>query len=232
MVRSLRQLEREIAGCRKCPRLRSWCERVAVEKRAMYRTQTYWGRPVAGFGDSRARLLVLGLAPGAHGANRTGRVFTGDRSGDWLFGALHAAGFANQPASVHRNDGLVLKDCWVSASVRCAPPANRPLPSEVDACQPFLLEELKLLANIRLIVALGRLAWENLLGIYRLAPRRDYPFAHLAEIPAPRSKDGGSRPALLASYHPSQQNTQTGRLTREMLDAVFARARLLLGSAP
>lgn len=232
MVRSLRLLEREISGCRKCPRLRSWCERVAVEKRAMYRTQTYWGRPVAGFGDPEARLLVLGLAPGAHGANRTGRVFTGDRSGDWLFHALHAAGFANQPASVHRNDGLALKDCWVSASVRCAPPANRPLPSEVDACRPFLLEELRLLSNIRLIVALGRLAWENLLGIYRLAPRRHYPFAHLAEIPAPRTGDGGSRPALLASYHPSQQNTQTGRLTREMLDAVFARARLVLGSAP
>jgi uracil-DNA glycosylase family 4 len=168
-------------------------------------------------------LLVVGLAPAAHGANRTGRVFTGDRSGDWLFRALHVAGFANQPESTHRGDGLALAGCWVSASVRCAPPANRPLPDEVASCRPFLLDELRLLSRLRVIVALGRLAWDNLLDIYRLAPRSAHPFAHLAAVPPTPS-----RPTLLASYHPSQQNTQTGRLTREMLQAVFTRARSLL----
>jgi uracil-DNA glycosylase family 4 len=189
----------------------------------MYRQDTYWGRPVPGFGDPNARLLVLGLAPAAHGANRTGRVFTGDRSGDWLFRALHHAGFSNQSHSTHRGDGLVLNDCWVSASVRCAPPANKPSPGEVDACRHFLLQELRLLSNLKVIIALGRLAWENLLSIHAMAPRSRFPFAHTATIPPTPS-----RPAIIGSYHPSQQNTQTGRLTRDMLDAVFARTRDLL----
>lgn len=198
----------------------------------MYRDADYWGLPVPGFGDPEASLLVLGLAPAAHGANRTGRVFTGDRSGDWLFRALHRAGFANQSASTHRGDGLALRDCWVCASVRCAPPENRPLPAEVEACRPFLLEEFRILSHLRVIVALGRLAWDNLLGIYDLAPRSEHPFTHFAEIPCVRRAGARSQQTLLASYHPSQQNTQTGRLTREMLDAVFARARLLIDSAP
>jgi uracil-DNA glycosylase family 4 len=220
---SLESLEKRIVGCGRCPRLRNWCEEIARRKRPMFRSEQYWGRPVPGFGDPRARLLVLGLAPAAHGANRTGRVFTGDRSGDWLYRALFEAGFANQPDSTRRGDGLTLRDCWVSASVRCAPPANRPLPSEIAECRPFLLEELELLGDLRVIVALGRIAWDNLLEIYRLSPRSRYPFSHMGEAPA-----SASRPALLASYHPSQQNTQTGRLTRAMLGQVFSRAQELL----
>ncbi len=223
---SFESLEKRIAGCERCPRLRNWCEEVARRKRPMFRNEEYWGRPVPGFGDPQARLLVLGLAPAAHGANRTGRVFTGDRSGDWLYRALFDAGFASQPESVRPGDGLALRDCWISASVRCAPPANRPLPLEVAACRPFLLQELELLAGLRVIVALGRLAWDNLLEIYGLSPRSRYPFAHLGELP-----EAGSRPALLASYHPSQQNTQTGRLTRVMLEKVFLRAQEILTRA-
>jgi len=220
---SLESLEKQIADCRRCPRLRSWCEEIAQRKRPMFRDEEYWGRPVPGFGDRRARLLVLGLAPAAHGANRTGRVFTGDRSGDWLYRALFEAGFASQPESVRPGDGLTLRDCWVSASVRCAPPANRPLPSEIAACRPFLSAELELLGDLRVIVALGRIAWDNLLEIYGLSPRSRYPFSHLGETPTSRS-----RPALLASYHPSQQNTQTGRLTRAMLRQVFSRTQEIL----
>lgn len=190
----------------------------------MFREESYWGRPVPGFGDRGARLLVLGLAPAAHGANRTGRVFTGDRSGDWLYRALFEAGFASQAESVRPGDGLKLHGCWVSASVRCAPPANRPQPSEIEACRPYLLEELELLRGLRVVVALGRIAWDNLLEIYGLSPRTRYPFAHLGELEATHS-----HPAVLASYHPSQQNTQTGRLTRDMLQKVFTRARELLG---
>lgn len=222
-IDSLELVQEQIVGCRRCPRLRSWCEEVAQRKRPMFRDEEYWGRPVPGFGDQSARLLVLGLAPAAHGANRTGRVFTGDRSGDWLYRALFEAGFASRPESVRPGDGLTLRDCWVSASVRCAPPANRPLPLEIAACRPFLLKELELLGNLRVIVALGRIAWDNLLEIYRLSPRSRYPFSHLSETPA-----SGSRPALLGSYHPSQQNTQTGRLTRVMLSRVFSRAQELL----
>lgn len=232
MPSRLSRLEREIISCTRCPRLRQWCQAVAAQKRRMFRDEEYWGLPVPGFGDPSARLLVLGLAPAAHGANRTGRIFTGDRSGDWLFRALHGAGFANQPASVRRGDGLALRDCWVCASVRCAPPENRPLPVEIESCRPFLLEELRILSKLRVVVALGRLAWDNLLGIYGLAPRSDYPFAHLAEIPGVQRAGAKSQQTLLASYHPSQQNTQTGRLTRAMLDAVFARARSLIDSTP
>jgi len=221
--RSLTVLERRIIDCDQCTRLRSWCKHVAATKRPMYRHDTYWGRPVPGFGDPRARLLVLGLAPAAHGANRTGRVFTGDRSGDWLFRALHEAGFASQPQSTHRDDGLTLKDCWVSASVRCAPPDNKPVPEEIDACRPFLLYELRLLPSLKVIVALGRLAWANLLSIYNLAPRSSFAFSHLATIPPTPS-----RPTIIGSYHPSQQNTQTGRLTRQMLQSVFTSAGRIL----
>ena len=214
----LGRLEREITRCRRCPRLVEWRERVAREKRAAFRDEDYWGRPVPGFGDPRAGVLVLGLAPAAHGGNRTGRVFTGDRSGDWLFGSLHGTGFANQPESTGRDDGLRLDGAFVAAAVRCAPPANKPLPSERDNCLPYAARELELIRP-RVIVCLGGFAWDaacRLLGV-RPKPR----FGHGAEF---SECDG---PVLLGTYHPSQQNTFTGRLTEEMLDAVFRRAREL-----
>jgi uracil-DNA glycosylase len=214
----LGRLEREITRCRRCPRLVEWRERVAREKRAAFRDEDYWGRPVPGFGDPRAGVLVLGLAPAAHGGNRTGRVFTGDRSGDWLFGSLHRTGFANQPESTGRDDGLRLGGAFVAAAVRCAPPANKPLPSERDNCLPYAARELELIRP-RVIVCLGGFAWDaacRLLGV-RPKPR----FGHGAEF------SEGDGPVLLGTYHPSQQNTFTGRLTEEMLDAVFRRAREL-----
>jgi uracil-DNA glycosylase family 4 len=197
-----------------------WRERVAREKRAAFAGEDYWGRPVPGFGDPAARVYVLGLAPAAHGGNRTGRVFTGDRSGDWLFASLYRTGFANQPESRHRDDGLILRDAWIAAAVRCAPPGNRPLPEERDNCLPYAAEELRLIEPA-VIVCLGKFAWDaacQLLGI-RPRPR----FGHLAEH---RTEDG---PVLLGSYHPSQQNTFTGKLTEPMLDSVFERARKLAG---
>ncbi len=215
-------LEREITGCRACPRLVAWREEVARVKRASFAGQDYWGRPVPGFGDPRATVLVLGLAPAAHGGNRTGRVFTGDRSGDWLFGALHAVGMANQPGSVGRDDGLVLNGCWVAAAVRCAPPANRPTPVERDTCLPFALRELALLTRVRAIVCLGGFAWDAALRI--LAARG-------ATVPRPRPRFGHGAEAaveemtLLGSYHPSQQNTFTGRLVPGMMEDVLRRAR-------
>jgi uracil-DNA glycosylase len=207
-----------VTGCRRCPRLVEWRERVAREKRAAFAGEDYWGSPVPGFGDPSARVYVLGLAPAAHGGNRTGRVFTGDRSGDWLFASMHRTGFANQPMSVDRGDGLRLEGAFVAAAVRCAPPANRPLPSERDNCLPYAAEELALLSPA-VIVCLGSFAWDaacRLLGV-RPRPR----FGHLAEF----APEGG--PALLGSYHPSQQNTFTGKLTEGMTDAVFLRAREL-----
>ena len=201
-------------------------ERVARERVARFRDQTYWGRPVPGFGDPAARLLVVGLAPAAHGGNRTGRIFTGDESGNWLFAALHRAGFANQPTSQHRDDGLVLRDAWVTAGARCAPPGNRPTPVELAACRRWLLDELALLAAIRVVVVLGRIAHEAFLAAEAdrgfPLPRPRPGFAHGAEHHLP------SGLTLLCSYHPSQQNTFTGRLTRPMLDAVFTRAAALL----
>ena len=217
---ALEGLEARITRCRKCPRLVEWRERVAREKRAAFADEDYWGRPVPGFGDPAARVYVLGLAPAAHGGNRTGRVFTGDRSGDWLFASMHRTGFASQPTSRHPDDGLRLEGAFVAAAVRCAPPANRPLPGERDNCLPYAASELELMRP-RVIVCLGAYAWDaacRLLGV-RPKPR----FGHGVE----HSVDGG--PVMLGTYHPSQQNTFTGKLTMQMMDAVFARARILAG---
>jgi uracil-DNA glycosylase len=218
-VSSLPDLEAEIVSCRRCPRLVQWREEVARVRRAAFASEEYWGRPLPGFGDPAASVLVLGLAPAAHGGNRTGRIFTGDRSGDWLFAALWRAGLANQPTSVSRDDGLTLSDCWVTASVRCAPPANRPLPAERDNCLPWLSAELALLGRVRVIVCLGGFAWDAALRVLD-APRPRPKFAHGRE-----SEVGAV--TLLGCYHVSQQNTFTGRLTEPMLDAVFARAKEL-----
>jgi uracil-DNA glycosylase len=218
---TLDQVEARVVDCRLCPRLVEWRERVAREKRAAFRDETYWGRPVPGFGDPGARVYVLGLAPAAHGGNRTGRVFTGDRSGDWLFGSMFRTGFANQPTSVSADDGLRLIDAFVGAAVRCAPPANRPLPSERDNCLPYAAEELELLRPA-VIVCLGAFAWDAACRLHGLRPRPR--FGHGAE----HSIEGG--PVLLGTYHPSQQNTFTGKLTEPMLDAVFERARDLAES--
>jgi uracil-DNA glycosylase len=213
------QLESQISECRKCPRLVDWRERVAREKRAAYADWDYWGRPVPGFGDPDARVFVLGLAPAAHGGNRTGRVFTGDRSGDWLFGSLHRTGFANQPTSVSADDGLELSGAFIAAAVRCAPPANKPLPAERDNCLPYAARELELLPDVRVIVCLGAYAWDAASRLLKLRPKPK--FAHGAEH---RSE---GNPTLLGCYHPSQQNTFTGVLTASMMDAVFQHAREL-----
>jgi len=222
-LRTLASLERAIVACEQCARLRAHCRQVARVKTRRFAEQEYWGRPVPGFGDPAARLLVVGLAPAAHGGNRTGRVFTGDSSGDWLYEALHRHGFANQPQSVGRDDGLRLLGCWVCAAGRCAPPANRPSPAELANCRPFLAAEIRLLDRVRVVVALGRIgheAWLRASGWWeRLAPRERPRFAHGAEHELPDGR------VLLASYHPSRQNTNTGRLTRPMWHAVFARAR-------
>jgi uracil-DNA glycosylase len=223
---SLAKLTAEIADCAACPRLVAWRQQVAVDKRAAFRDEEYWGRPVAGYGDPGARLLVAGLAPAAHGGNRTGRVFTGDRSGDWLFAALWRAGYANQPTSRHRDDGLVLSDCYVTAAVRCAPPANKPTPDERDRCGSYLARELVLLERLRVVVVLGQFALDACCRVLGVRPRPR--FGHLAEFPvAPAS---GLGPLIIVcSFHPSQQNTFTGKLTEAMLDAVFTRARELVG---
>ena len=224
--RSLFEVERAVTICRRCPRLVAWREEVARVKRASFAGEKYWGRPLPGFGDPAARVLVLGLAPAAHGGNRTGRIFTGDRSGDWLFAALWRAGYANQPTSVARDDGLELSNCFVTAAVRCAPPANRPLPEERDNCQPWLEEELALLAEVDVIVCLGGFAWDVALRV--LAARG-------AEVPRPRPRFGHGAEVVLGDfvvlgcYHPSQQNTFTGKLTEAMMDDVFGRARELAG---
>ncbi|MGH2868649.1 MAG: uracil-DNA glycosylase [Solirubrobacteraceae bacterium] len=216
-------LEREIVGCRRCPRLVTWREEVARVKRAAFADQEYWGRPLPGFGDPEASVVILGLAPAAHGGNRTGRVFTGDRSGDWLFAALWRAGYANQPQSVSRDDGLRLSGCWVAAAVRCAPPDNKPTPAERDTCLPYFVRELELLSQARVMVCLGGFAWDAALRVLGSAVARPRPrFGHGVEVEI-------GRLTLLGCYHVSQQNTFTGRLTEPMLDAVFARARALTG---
>lgn len=226
----LARLGAEIVSCRACPRLVAWREQVAAYKRAAFADQEYWGRPVPGFGDPAARLVVVGLAPAAHGANRTGRVFTGDRSGDWLFRALWKAGWANQPTSIGIDDGLALDGAWVTAAVRCAPPANRPTPAERDSCAPYLAQELTALSQATVIVVLGAFAHQLVSQMLGLRPRP--PFGHGAEVPAalgPAPQSGAPRRpvTLICSYHPSQQNTFTGTLTEAAFDRVFARAREL-----
>jgi uracil-DNA glycosylase len=224
----LAALEDEITKCRACPRLVEWREKVAREKRAAFANDEYWGRPVPGWGDPEARVLIVGLAPAAHGGNRTGRVFTGDRSGEWLFASLYRTGYANQPHAIHRDDGLELRDLFISAGVRCAPPSNKPTPEERDRCMPYLVREVELLQNLEVIVALGAFAWDVAIKVCGpiggRVPRPKPRFGHLAESDLGRFK-------LIGSYHVSQQNTFTGKLTREMLDAVFVRARALSGSS-
>jgi uracil-DNA glycosylase len=213
-------LKARIESCERCPRLVAHCREVARVKRAAYREQIYWGKPVPGLGAESARVLLLGLAPGAHGANRTGRMFTGDRSGDFLFRALYETGFANQPTSAHATDGLQLRDAYITAAAHCAPPGNKPLPEELTNCRPYLIEELRLLQRLRVVICLGRIALDAYLTARELGPKSKYPFAHAAHFPG--------APHLLCCYHPSQQNTQTGRLTQAMMQEVFLRARALL----
>lgn len=219
---SLAELNRALVACRKCPRLVEYRERVAREKRAAFRDEAYWGKPVTGWGDAHARILIVGLAPAAHGGNRTGRPFTGDSSGNFLYAALYRAGFANQAESISRDDGLKLNDVYIVAAARCAPPDNKATREEFDNCRPYLIEELRLLKNARVIIALGQIAFDN--ALLALAARG-------VEIPKPRPKFGHNVSyrigayTLIASYHPSQRNTQTGLLTRAMFDAVFKRTK-------
>lgn len=226
------RLEERITACRLCERLVAWREEAARVKRRAYRQEEYWGKPVPGFGDPAAGLLIVGLAPAAHGGNRTGRVFTGDSSGDFLYSALYRAGFANQPTATHRGDGLCLKDAYVAAAARCAPPDNKPLPAELDACRAFLAQEIALLPQLRVIVALGRIGYEAVLKVYEgregFGGRRNLldRFAHGAVTPL-----GGGLPTVVTSYHPSRQNTQTGRLTPAMFDRVWVLARELLAES-
>ena len=223
----LRAVNQRVVACIRCPRLVEWRSRVAREKRAAYASEAYWGRPVPSFGDPDAELLIVGLAPGAHGANRTGRMFTGDRSGDWLYRALHRAGFANQPDGRAADDGLCLTRAYITAAVRCAPPANRPTAAERDHCRPYLEEELEIFRSARVVVALGRFAFDQVLRILQSSdegvPQARPKFSHGVEV------DLGSR-TVLGCYHPSQQNTFTGRLTESMFDSVWERAKRLITS--
>jgi len=224
MSDALRLLQQEVIACERCPRLRAYCARVAATRRRAHRDWEYWGRPVPSFGDPQARLLIIGLAPGAHGSNRTGRMFTGDASGDLLFRVLHSTGFAHQPVSRSRDDGLTLRGAYITAAVRCAPPGNKPAPGDIRNCRPYLERELDLLADLRVVVALGRLAFDVYLSILRdrgrITRRSGFPFEH-------NRLHGIARdlPLLISSYHPSQQNTSTGRLSESMLRAVFLKAR-------
>ena len=222
---SFTQLQRQIVGCARCPRLVDYLARISRDKVKRYREWTYWGKPVPSFGNAKARLLIVGLAPAAHGGNRTGRAFTGDRSGDWLYGALYAAGFANQPTSSHRKDGLVLRNCCITSAVHCAPPDNKPAREEFAACRPYLVQELQLLTRVRVVVTLGHIAFQAY-----LSARRELGL----DVPSPKPRFGHGVSydldgiTLIGSYHPSQQNTFTGRLTRDMFQAVFQQARQLI----
>jgi uracil-DNA glycosylase len=224
----LETLQEEITACTRCPRLRDHCRQVAVVKRRAWREFAYWGQPVPAFGDPRARVLILGLAPGAHGSNRTGRMFTGDRSGDFLFAALHQTGFASQPVSTGRGDGLSLSAAWITAVARCAPPGNKPTPEELRNCRPFLEREIDLLPDISVVVALGRIAFDAYLDILKrrgaIASRAAFAFGHGREFTT-----APGLPLLIGSYHPSQQNTSTGKLTLKMLVEVFRKARKRCG---
>lgn len=225
-MKALTNLQKQIITCTQCPRLVVWREQMAREKVKRFAEDKYWGKPIPSFGDPQARLLIVGLAPAAHGGNRTGRMFTGDRSGDWLFRALHKAGFANQPTSMHRNDGLKLSDCYITATLRCAPPQNKPSPEEIANCRPYLLREIALLKNVRVILGLGKIGFDNALAalgeIFDLPLSPKPKFAHGAEYSL------NSRLTVLASFHPSQQNTFTGKLTEAMFDRIFRRVRQLL----
>ncbi len=225
-MKALTNLQKQIITCTRCPRLVAWREQMAREKVKRFAEDKYWGKPIPSFGDHQARLLIVGLAPAAHGGNRTGRIFTGDRSGDWLFRALHKAGFANQPTSVHRDDGLKLTDCYITATLRCAPPQNKPTPEEIASCRPYLLREIELLKNVRVILGLGKIGFDNALSAFSevfnldLSPRPK--FAHGVEHTL------NSKLTLLGTFHPSQQNTFTGKLTEAMFDRIFRRVRELL----
>src|ERR671923_782056 len=224
-MQALTTLQRQILRCTRCPRLVEYRTRVAREKRRQYRQEDYWGKPVPSFGDLQARLLVIGLAPAAHGGNRTGRVFTGDRSGDWLYGALHAAGFANQPDSKHSDDGLKLNNCYITAAVHCAPPGNKPSLIEFKRCRPYLIQELILFRRLRVVIVLGKIAFDSFLAAYHanggLLPKPRPKFGHGISLDFP----DGLR--LICSYHPSQQNTFTGKLTKSMFQQLFNEARRL-----
>lgn len=224
--KTVAEVQAAVVACTLCPRLRSYCASVAQMRKKEFAAWDYWGRPVPGFGDPAARLLVVGLAPAAHGGNRTGRIFTGDSSGDWLFEALHRFGFASQPRSVSRDDGMKLRDCYIAAAGRCAPPANKPLPEELANCRPYLSAEIGLLKRLRVVVALGRIAHENFLKAAgssdAMTPSERPEFGHGAESMLP---DG---PILISSFHPSRQNTNTGKLTRAMWHGIFRRARMIL----
>ena len=225
----VRCLQTEVVACRRCPRLVAYRERVAREKVRRYRDDTYWGQPLPGFGDPAAALLIVGLAPAAHGGNRTGRMFTGDRSGEFLFRALYAAGFANQPGCSHKDDGLRLRNCYITAAVRCAPPANKPMPAELEACRPFLVREILLLDHVRVVVALGKIGFDAFLRAWADAggqrPAKRPRFSHATAV----ELSGGV--TLIASYHPSQRNTHTRLLTATMFSRIFRRARRLIGRA-
>ncbi len=226
MQTDLEQLNKEIIACRKCPRLVAWREEVARTKRKAYMDWDYWGKPVPGFGDPKARVLVVGLAPGAHGSNRTGRQFTGDASGNFLFPALYRAGFASQPNATSRDDGLTLHDMYITASGRCAPPDNKPTKEELDNCQPFLERELEIITP-KVIVVLGRIAFERILKIYNIR-KSSWKFSHGAVFPLPSSSFIFYPSSLICSYHPSQQNTSTGKLTVKMFDAIWLKAKELI----
>ena len=227
MFETLQILHNEVAVCRRCLRLREHCERIAAVKRRAYRDCEYWGKPVPSFGDPKARILILGLAPGAHGSNRTGRMFTGDRSGDWLYRALYQTGFASEATSVSRDDALVLRDVYITAAARCAPPGNKPTPEELGNCRPYLERELDLLTNVKVVVALGKIAFDTYLDVLKargvIRSRAPFVFGHNRQF-----STAPGQPLLIGSYHPSQQNTSTGKLTEKMLLAVFQRARKLL----